>query len=47
MKFDSQEQYSGRNGILIHELKGENNETANGVLGLFSEELNEDVLLVD
>ena len=31
----------------IHELKGENNERANGrVLELFSEELNEDVLLV-
>ena len=48
MKFDRQEQYSRRNGILIHELKGENNERANGrVLELFSEELNEDVLLVD
>ena len=45
---DRQEQYSRRNCILIHGLKEEQNKSTNDrVLGLFREELNEDILLVD
>ena len=47
-KMERQEQHSRRNGILIHELKEEKNEsTDDRVLKLFREELNEGVLLVD
>ena len=47
-KTERQEQYSRRNCILIHELKEEKNESTNDrVSKLFTEELNEDVLLAD
>ena len=44
-KMDRQEQYSGRNCILIHGLKEKKNEsTDDRVLKLFREEVNEDVI---
>ena len=47
-EMERQEQYSRRTSILIHELKEEKNESIDDrVLKLFTEELNEDVLLAD
>ena len=45
---ERKEQYSRRNCILIHRLKEEMDQsTDDRVLKLFSEELNEDILLAD
>ena len=47
-KMERQEQYSRRNCTLIHGLKEEMDESTNDrVLKLFTEELNESVLLAD
>ena len=47
-KIERQEQYSRRNCIIIHGLKGEKNKSTNDkVVKLFREELNEDVLFAD